>query len=173
MALVAFLRGVNVGGNRRFRPSLVARELAPYGVVNIGAAGTFVARTPGAADRFRAALAGKLPFATEIALCTGEEILRLVHADPFRGLATAPDIVPFVSVRVNRAANLPALPRQLPAQGEWLLRLTGGTGPFVLGTYRREMKAIGLLGQLDRICGGAVTTRNWRTMLAVARVLER
>jgi hypothetical protein len=53
------------------------------------------------------------------------------------------------------------------------LRLTGVTGPFVLGTYRREMKAIGLLGQLDGICGGAVTTRNWRTMLAVARVLER
>ena len=39
MALVAFLRGVNVGGHRRFRPSLLAKELAGYDVVNVGATG--------------------------------------------------------------------------------------------------------------------------------------
>jgi uncharacterized protein (DUF1697 family) len=42
MALVVFLRGVNVGGHRTFRPSILARELSDYGVVNVGAAGTFV-----------------------------------------------------------------------------------------------------------------------------------
>jgi len=46
MALVVFLRGVNVGGHRTFRPSLLANELSDFDVVNVGAAGTFVVRNP-------------------------------------------------------------------------------------------------------------------------------
>jgi hypothetical protein len=42
VALVAFLRGVNVGGHRAFRPSVLAKQLARYEMVNIGATGTFV-----------------------------------------------------------------------------------------------------------------------------------
>ena len=37
MALVVFLRGANVGGHRRFRPSILARALIHYDVVNVGA----------------------------------------------------------------------------------------------------------------------------------------
>ena len=47
MALIVFLRGVNVGGHRTFRPSTLARELSDYDVVSVGAAGTFVVRKPG------------------------------------------------------------------------------------------------------------------------------
>ena len=59
MALVVFLRGVNVGGHRTFRPSLLAQELKQYDVVNVGAAGTFVVRRPGASSRFRTELLAK------------------------------------------------------------------------------------------------------------------
>jgi len=38
MSLVLFLRAVNVGGHQVFRPSLLARELAHLGVINLGAA---------------------------------------------------------------------------------------------------------------------------------------
>ena len=44
MALVVFLRGVNVGGHKTFRPAALARELAALDLVNVGAAGTFVVR---------------------------------------------------------------------------------------------------------------------------------
>src|SRR5213595_2123968 len=66
MALVVFLRGVNVGGHRTFRPSILARELSDYDVVNVGAAGTFVVRRPGSRAKFRAALLRKLPFETVV-----------------------------------------------------------------------------------------------------------
>ena len=46
MALVVFLRGVNVGGHRLFRPSAIAKEMAGLDVVNMGAAGTFTAAGP-------------------------------------------------------------------------------------------------------------------------------
>ncbi len=66
MALVVFLRGVNVGGHRTFRPSLLARGLSDYAVVNVGAAGTFVVRKPGSRPKFLAELRRRLPFEAEV-----------------------------------------------------------------------------------------------------------
>src|SRR6185312_11959208 len=98
MALVVFLRGVNVGGHRTFRPSVLARELSAYDVVNVGAAGTFVVRKPGTRDKFRAALKSKLPFETEVVLCEGRDLLRIETENPFATEKSSPDIVWFVSV---------------------------------------------------------------------------
>jgi hypothetical protein len=42
MALIVFFRGINVGGHRAFRPSVLAKELGLYDAVNVGAAGTLV-----------------------------------------------------------------------------------------------------------------------------------
>jgi hypothetical protein len=42
VALVVLLRGVNVGGHKTFRPSLLVEQLKHLDAVNIGAAGTFV-----------------------------------------------------------------------------------------------------------------------------------
>src|SRR5438876_3572183 len=66
MALVVFLRGVNVGGHRTVRPNILAKKLSDYGVVNVGAAGTFVVRKPSPKATFRAALLRKLPFEAEV-----------------------------------------------------------------------------------------------------------
>jgi hypothetical protein len=35
------------------------------------------------------------------------------------------------------------------------------------------MKAIGQLGTLDRLFGVPVTTRNWNTMAAIGKILDR
>ena len=37
MALVVFMRGVNVGGHETFRPAALAKELVALDVVNVGA----------------------------------------------------------------------------------------------------------------------------------------
>src|ERR1700738_1513744 len=83
MGLVVFLRGVNVGGHRTFRPSILARELSDYDVVNVGAAGTFVVRKPGSRAKFRAALLLKLPFEAEVALCEVRDLMLLEMENPF------------------------------------------------------------------------------------------
>ena len=77
MVLVVFLRGVNVGGHRAFRPSAFARALSAYEVVNVGAAGTFVVWKPGSIAKFRAELVRKLPFDAEMVLCDGRDLIRL------------------------------------------------------------------------------------------------
>src|SRR5262252_5602232 len=98
MALVVFLRGVNVGGHRTFRPSLLARKLSDYDVVNVGAAGTFVVRRPGSREKFRAALLRKLPFEADVVFCDGRDLLRLAKENPFGTEPLRPDIYRFVSM---------------------------------------------------------------------------
>ena len=78
MALVVLLRGVNVGGHRAFRPRVLADQLKQLGAVNIGAAGTFVIQKPVTPAQLRAELARRLPFETEIIVCQGREIVRLM-----------------------------------------------------------------------------------------------
>ena len=171
MALVVLLRGVNVGGHRTFRPAVLAEQLEDLEAVNIGAAGTFVIRRSVSQAELRAELVRRLPFETEIMICQGREIVRLISTNPFAGEPVRPDIVRFVSLLSKRPSSAPPTPLRLPSSGEWLLKILARENRFVFGVYRRHMKAIGYLGTLDRLFGVPATTRNWNTISAIGKVL--
>lgn len=172
MALVVFLRGVNVGGHRTFRPSILARGLSEYDVVNVGAAGTFVVRKPGAKAKFRADLLRKLPFEAEVVFCDGRDLLRLEKDNPFGAEPSRPDIVWFVSILSRDGGLRATLPITFPPEGDWLVRVITSKKQFVFGMYRRHMKTIGYLGQIDKLFGVPATTRNWNTILSVVQLLK-
>jgi uncharacterized protein (DUF1697 family) len=140
--------------------------------VNVGADGTFVFRKPVSRVELRAEMMRRLPFEAEVMICSGSDILRLASSDPFAGQPSGPNIVRFVSVLARRRPALPRVPLNLPSDGEWGLSILGHQDRFVFGLYRREMKAISYLGQLEKIFGVPVTTRNWNTILTVVRVLK-
>lgn len=172
MAVVVFLRGVNVGGHRRLRPSVLAKELGRLDIVSIGAAGTFVVRKSIARTDLRRQIAKRVPFEVEVTICGAREILRLAADNPFAGRPASRDIVAFVGVMATRRRPAPALPLRMPADGDWCLQVLTREDRFVLGLYRRQMKAIGYLGQLDKLFGAPLTIRNWNTILAIKSVLE-
>jgi uncharacterized protein (DUF1697 family) len=172
MGSVVLLKGVNVGGYRTFRPRVLARELRRFDVVNVGAAGTFVIRKTVAEATLRAEMRRRLPFETDVMICSGRDILRLASVDPFAGQPSHRDIVRFVTVLAKRRELTSPVPVNFPAGDRWSLRILGCQGRFVFGVYRREMKAIGYLGQLEKVFGVAATTRNWNTILAIVRILE-
>jgi hypothetical protein len=138
MALVVFLRGVNVGGHRRFRPSVLARELSDYGVVNVGAAGTLVVRKPGPREKFRAELLRKLPFEATVVLCDGRDLIRMEMENPFGTEPPRPDIVRFVSILSKADRGLATIPCSLPPRGKW----------FVLRKAFRWMREWSLVGSI-------------------------
>jgi hypothetical protein len=72
----------------------------------------------------------------------------------------------------QRPRALPSLPLSLPSDDEWLLKIIAIQGRFVLGLYRRQMKAIGYLGKIEKLMGVAATTRNWNTILKVVQILS-
>jgi len=172
MALVVFLRGVNVGGHRAFRPSILAQELSDYDVVNVGATGTFVVRKPASRARFRAELLKRLPFEAHVALCEGRDLIRLERENPFAAEPARPDVVRFVGILVKTGRVRPSIPITLPPDGEWLVRVIAAKNRFVFGMYRRHMKTIGYLGRLDSLFGAPATTRNWNTILAIVQILK-
>ncbi|HWN99402.1 MAG TPA: DUF1697 domain-containing protein [Blastocatellia bacterium] len=172
MALVVFLRGVNVGGHKTFQPSVLAKDLVDLDVVNVGAAGTFVVRKPIGQAKLRTELLRRLPFKTEIIICAGRDIINLISSDPFANEPSGADVVHFVTVLAKRPNGLPSLPFTLPEDDEWLVKVIAIRDRFLLGLYRRQMRTISLLGRIDKRLDVSSTTRNWNTINAIARILE-
>jgi uncharacterized protein (DUF1697 family) len=151
---------------------MLAKELSDYDVVNVGAAGTFVVRKPGPRAKFRAELLRKLPFEAEVVFCDGGDLIRLEIENPFGAEPSRPDIVRFVSILSRAGALRTTLPVAFPPDGDWLVRVIAAKKQFVFGMYRRHMKTIGYLGQIDKLFAAPATTRNWNTILAVVRILR-
>jgi len=173
MRWVVFLRGVNVGKANRCQPAVIASQLSKFGLVNIGAVGTFVVREDVSESALRAAIAKKLPFKCEIMICPARDIIRLTTKNPFSGQPAGEKITQFVSV-LAKSLPLPLnLPHCLPSPDDWLLKITGIQDRFVLGVYRREMKAIGYLGKIEKLLGVPATTRSWNTIQKVVQILTQ
>ena len=172
MASVVFLRAVNVGKANRCQPALIAEQLAKFGVVNIGAVGTFVVREGVKESALRAAIARKLPFKCEIMICPARDIIKLASKDPFSGQPSGPNITRFVSVLAKRLRAPPPLPLSLPSDDDWLLKIIAIQDRFILGLYHRQMKAISCLSKIEKRLGVPVTTRNWNTIEKVVTILR-
>src|SRR5215467_6870216 len=173
MPSVVFLRAVNVGSTNLCRPAQIAKQLSKFGVVNIGAVGTFVVRENVSESTLRNSIAKKLPFKCEIMICPARDVIELASTDPFAEHASEPDITRFVNVLAKRLAHRPALPLCLPSDHEWLLKIIAIENRFVLGLYRRRMKAISYLGKVEKLLGVPATTRNWNTMEKIVQVLKK
>src|SRR4030095_11146379 len=168
---VVFLRAVNVGRANRCRPATIAKQLAKFGVVNIGAVGTFVVRKNVSESVLRAAIAKKLPFKSEIMIVPAHDVIKLASKHPFTRQPSGPDVTRFVNVLAKRLRTPPSLPHSLPSSHDWLLKIIAIQGRFVLGLYRRQMKAINYLGKLEKFLDVPATTRNWNTIEKIAKVL--
>jgi uncharacterized protein (DUF1697 family) len=169
---VVFLRAVNVGGANRCQPAAIAKQLAKFGVINIGAVGTFVVREDVSESTVRAAIARKLPFKCEIMICPARDIMKLASKDPFSEQPSGPNITRFVNVLAKRLPSPPSLPLSLPSDDDWLLKIIAIENRFVLGLYHRQMKAISYLGKIEKLLGVPATTRNWNTIQKVVQILN-
>src|SRR6187200_779380 len=132
MRWVVFLRAVNVGGANRCQPAAIAKQLAKFGVVNIGAVGTFVVRENVSKSVLRNAIAKKLPFKCEIMICAARDIIKLASKDPFSRQPAGPNITRFVNVLTKRIPSPPPLPLTLPSDDDWLIKIIAIEDRFVL-----------------------------------------
>jgi uncharacterized protein (DUF1697 family) len=167
---VIFMRGVNVGGNKTFRPSELVRQLAPLQLVSIGAAGTFVVGAGATEAQLRSAFAKALAFEAELMICTGREVLDLIANDPFAGSPAAEG--QYITVLAKRPKRASPIPHDVPAD-EWQIRLTEVRGPFVasvrraVGTPRYYPNEV-----VEKLFGVPATTRGWPTILRIGKALE-
>jgi hypothetical protein len=116
--------------------------------------------------------AKNLPLSSQkISKSGARSVVDPTRKDPFAHHPSGPDITRFVSVLHDRPRECPPLPLNLPSADEWLLKITAIQNQFVLGIYKREMKAIGYLGKIERILSVPATTRSWNTIEKVVKIL--
>ena len=177
MASVVFLRGINVGGANLCKPAQLAKQLKKLDIVNIGAVGTFVVRKNVDHSTLRKKLAAQLKkdfkIKCEIMIVPAKALVDLAKKNPFARQPSGPGITRFISVLHKRPKNLPLpLPLSLPSNKDWLLKIVAIRNQFVLGIYKREMKAIGYLGKIEKILGVPATVRSWNTIQRIAQILN-
>jgi uncharacterized protein (DUF1697 family) len=169
MSLVVFLRAVNVGG-RKVGVAALARDL---GMVNLGAAGTFVA--PGlddAADLERQ-VREALPFDTPVMVRRGAEVLDLLWSNPF-GPGDPPEGARrFVSVMGRAPATVPPLPLERSRGDDpWEVRIVRVSGPYAFSLWcRRGPRILYPNEVVEKVLSVPATTRGWDTLLKIRDVL--
>jgi uncharacterized protein (DUF1697 family) len=173
MALVVFLRGVNVGGHKSFRPSALAAELGELDVVNIGAAGTFVVRKQIGQVKLRDELSRRLPVQAELMICTARDVLDLASGNPFADNASQGEETRYVTVLAKRPRTLPAFPIHRPDGDEWQVKVFGTHGRFALSLHRRVGRTLVYPNEvIEKHLGVSATTRNWNTISAICDILR-
>jgi uncharacterized protein (DUF1697 family) len=173
MASVVFMRGVNVGGHKTFRPASVARDLAALDVVNVGAAGTYVVRKVIRPIALRAELGKKLPFEADLMICSAREVLDLIAQEPFSSVRAGTDMRRFVTVMARHPQPIPRLPVDKPSGEEWQVRVIAVYGSFALSLWRRLGRSIVYPNEVvEKTFGVAATTRSWNTILKIRDLLE-
>lgn len=176
MALVVFLRGVNVGGARVFRPKLLADGLAHLGCVNVGAAGTFVVREKITETKLRDTFHQALPFETKVMICRDAELQQLVELDPFGRAPKDKRLRRFCSVLLARPKQVPRLPWLEPDPGptRWRVKTIGVHGRLAVGWWRTldGVHFPDVNQVMETGLGVSSTTRNWNTIVKISEILR-
>ena len=171
MSSVVFFRAVNVGGHQKFQPGKLAKELEPFGLVNIGAAGTLVVRENVSQTKLRHEILRRLPFKPDLIICPSREVIALARGHWFEDEPRGKDVGRFVSVLLTPSRAKPRLPFEQPTGAKWEVRIVAVTRRFALSVRR--------LGQtysnavVEKLLGVPATTRSWNTIETIVEVLAK
>lgn len=169
MASVVFFRAVNLAGYQKCQPAKLAKELAEFDVVNIGAAGTFVVRANVSEARLRSEILRRLPFKPALMICPARDVLALARGNWLENTFEK-DVGRFVSVLEKPPGAKPPLPIEEPTGRKWEVRIVAITGKFVLSLRRAGQTYSNAV--VEKHFGVPATTRSWNTLQSIRKVLE-
>jgi uncharacterized protein (DUF1697 family) len=176
IAYVAFLRGINVGGNKILKMEDLRAAFTSLGFRSVStllASGNVLFESPPAdeAELTRKIEAGlKKKFGRDIGVVLREiaELRRLAETDPFRGIKVTPQTRLYVTFLSEKAKSRLKIPYESPEKDLKILRATDREATSVL-TLSPGRGTPELMGALEKEFGRNITTRNWNT---IVRILE-
>jgi uncharacterized protein (DUF1697 family) len=172
MALVVFLRGVNVGSHKRCLPAQLARDLAAFDLVNVGAAGTFVVRAPVRQATLLAEMRVRLAFDADIIIVKGSDLIEFARSAPFGQRAAGKSEQRFLSIMAARARIAPTLPLICPPTDAWQVKVIAVWGRFAASIWRRGPGTPTYPNAALEKHFGVSTTRNWNTVETICKILQ-
>jgi uncharacterized protein (DUF1697 family) len=173
---VAFLRGINVGGNKQVPMERLKKAFESLGFQNVRtilATGNVLFDATSASV---AALAGKIEdklkrtFGFEIGTMvrTLKELQALAASNPFKGIQVTPETRLYVTFLAEKPASKLKIPCSTPLKDFQILRVTP-TEVCSVVTLSPARRTVDIMAVIEKEFGKRVTTRNWNT---VARVLK-
>jgi uncharacterized protein (DUF1697 family) len=172
----AFLRGINVGGNRVLKMADVKAAFEAVGmreVKSILASGNIVFDS-GLKDVKRMErtiekqLEAKFQHDIGVFVRPMVEIEALVKADPFKGRTVTPQTRLYVMFLSEPPETRPKLPFKGPIGDLEILRISDGEVCAIM-TVSDTVKTPDAMSFVAKTFGPKVTTRNWNTVLKVAK----
>jgi uncharacterized protein (DUF1697 family) len=173
-AIIAFLRGINVGGHKKIPMAALKAAFEALGFVNVRtvlASGNVVFSAPSGGPDLEEAIARGLAqafgFPVPVILRTVKQLGAMLVSDPFKAAPSGPDVRLYVTFLPKRAPARPPARLPEPPAGMRIVRVDPGEVYSVV----RLSKGVGtpdLLAFLERTVGRDVTTRNWQTVTKLA-----
>ena len=173
-AIIAFLRGINVGGHRKIPMADLKKAFESMGFRNVRtvlASGNVVfeasRKDPHLDQTIFRGLEKAFGFPVKVVLRTVRELRTLVASDPFKDVPAAPNVklyVTFLAIK-KRAGSRRYLPA--PSAGFCILRVAPGE-IFSVVTLLPGVGTTEPMASLEKAVGHDVTTRNWQTVIRLA-----
>lgn len=175
---VAFLRGVNVGGNKQIRMEDLRKAFESMGfedVTTILNSGNVLFRAeaggrPRLEGRVRDWLEAAFGMKADVMVRMGEEIRELVASDPFKKVTMTPQTRLYVTFFPGEPKNKLKIPYESPEGDIRILRVARGA-VFTTIELSPKKGTVDLMKIVESEFGSDVTTRNWNTVLKIDKKL--
>jgi uncharacterized protein (DUF1697 family) len=173
-AFIAFLRGINVGGRNTVPMAALKKAFEAMGfrdVRTVLASGNVVFEAPGKDPRLDLMISKGLEkafgFPVKVVVRTVGELRTLVASDPFKGVASGPDVKLYVTFLAQEKPGLSGLRPSSAAKGVRIVRVAPGEILSAV-TLSAGAGTPELMAFLEKAVGHEVTTRNWQTVIKLA-----
>jgi uncharacterized protein (DUF1697 family) len=173
----AFLRGINVGGNKLIKMADVKKAFVSLGfrdVSTVGASGNIIFASPSTdsaeiAETIKTGLDKALGLGASVIIRSMDQLREFIELDPFRTVKITPEIrlyVTFLAAPTQSKSRI-SLPYAGPKKIFQVLKLTK-TEIFTVVDLSTGGSTLDAMGFVEKEFGKNVTTRNWNTIKKIA-----
>jgi uncharacterized protein (DUF1697 family) len=176
MKYVSFLRGINVGGNKKVPMGDLKNAVEALGFSNVTTllnSGNVVFETDEShPDAVRKKIEKKIEsvfgFHADVIIRTGEKIRKLVASDPFQGITVTKQTRLYVTFLGDKPLNNVKVPYESAEKDYKILSVTDGEICSVL-TLSEKSRSVDSMSILEKTFGKDITTRNWNTVVKITK----
>jgi uncharacterized protein (DUF1697 family) len=172
---VAFLRGINVGGNKMVKMEELRSVFEDLGCTNVKTvlnSGNVFFETQQSSDvaaKIEDALEKTFSYKIYVVLRTINDIQALINSDPFNGITITSQTRLYVTFLANPPGNVLKIPDDSSEKDFKMLSVTKSEVCTVL-TLSPEKNTTDLMKSIEKEFGKDVTTRSWNTILRIAKI---
>jgi uncharacterized protein (DUF1697 family) len=176
---VAFFRGINVGGNTMINRERLKEIFELLGMKNVRVllnSGNVIFETSedntaAISLKIREGLRREMGFEREVIIRSGNQIKSLVDFNPFKDISVTPNTRLYVTFIEREPSSSIKIP-YFSAEGDLqILQLRDGAACIVL-VLSPGRGTVDMMARMEKEWGKHVTTRNWNSILKIAKILE-